>query len=197
MIVRFEALEWREAPMPDGSGPVQLAALPRLSDQAFRAFVRFPPGWSRAQAGHYTVPEEFLVLEGALGLNDCTWRAGGYAWIPARRMRRNLHAVEGCLLFAWFAAPPRWISAAPVEASVLPEVRFAHWRDAPEGRLYDGPEHRTCIVDGRQLARSAASGEYYETLDLETFAWTWAGDQASSSAAKLRGVAAGTVSSSK
>ena len=173
MIVSFDALEWREAPMPGGSGPVQLALLPRLPDKAFRAFVRFPPGWSRAETGHYAVPEEFLVLEGALGLDGSTWRAGGYAWIPARRMRRNLHTPEGCLVFAWFAAPPRWICAAAVEAPVLPEVRFAHWRDAPEGRLYDGPEHRTCIVDGRQLARSAtASDEHCETLDLQSLAWS-------------------------
>ena len=80
--------------MPGGSGPVQLALLPRLPDNAFRAFVRFPPGWSRPEAGHYPDPEEFVVLEGELGLNGMTWRAGDYAWIPARCLRRELVARQ-------------------------------------------------------------------------------------------------------
>ena len=44
--------------MPDGSGPVRLAALPVLGDRAFRAFVKFPAGWSRPSTGYYLVDEE-------------------------------------------------------------------------------------------------------------------------------------------
>jgi hypothetical protein len=119
-------LQWREAPMTGGSGPVQLALLPRLPDNAFRAFVRFPPGWSRPQAGHYPDPEEFVVLEGELGLNGMTWRAGDYAWIPARCMRRDMHSAPGCLVLAWFGAPPRWIPgppATPADSEAIVFVR--------------------------------------------------------------------------
>jgi hypothetical protein len=48
--------------MPGGSGPVEIALLPRLPDEGFRAFVRFPR-LVAPEVGHYAVPEEFLVLE--------------------------------------------------------------------------------------------------------------------------------------
>jgi len=108
--------------MPGGSGPVQLALLPRLPDNAFRAFLRFPPGWSRPEAGHYPDPEEFVVLEGELGMNGMTWRAGDYAWIPARCLRRDLQCGPGCLVFAWFAAPPRWIPGPPATPADAEEI---------------------------------------------------------------------------
>ena len=57
----FASLTWREAPMP-GAAPVQMALLPKLADGGFRAFVRFPKGWSRPDVGHYAVAEEFVSL---------------------------------------------------------------------------------------------------------------------------------------
>lgn len=166
--------------MPGGSGPAQLARLPRLSDDAFRAFVRFPPGWSRAESGHYPDPEEFLVLEGELGLNGRTWRAGGYAWIPARGMRRDLHSRPGCLVFAWFAAAPRWFRGETVDRASTLGVSFVHWRDAPERRLagdacarelHNGPEHHTWMVERQHLPLLSDRGRRFETLDLDGYAW--------------------------
>lgn len=156
--------------MPGGSGPVEIALLPRLPDEGFRAFVRFPRGWSRSEVGHYAVPEEFLVLEGELGLNGRTWKAAGYAWIRAWRLRRDLHSASGCLVFAWFAGTPRWLPGEPAHAASAPDVSFGHWREAPAGRLYEGPEHRTWI-DGRRLARLAPRDALRETLDLTDFTW--------------------------
>ncbi|HEY8251480.1 MAG TPA: hypothetical protein VIG70_12820 [Burkholderiales bacterium] len=151
--------------MPGANLPVQLARLPDLADGAFRAFVRFPAGWSRPGAGHYPVAEEFLVLEGDLRLNHVTWRGGGYAWIAANRIRVDSCSASGCLAFAWFAAGPRWIAGAPAEPAPSADTVFAHWRDAPGGKLYAGPEHRTWVAPGSQIPEGC------EALDLTDLCW--------------------------
>jgi hypothetical protein len=104
-----EALEWRSVPMPGASGPVDIAPLPPRPDGAFRAYVRFPPGWSRPGPGHYAVAEEVQVLRGDLHMNGEAWRAGDRFSIAARRTRRDTYTKEGCLALAQFAAAPRWI----------------------------------------------------------------------------------------
>lgn len=157
--------------MPASNAPVQLAPLPRLQDGAFRAFVRFPAGWARPAAGHYTAAEELLILEGDLGMNGMTWRAGGYAWIPANRVRSASRSESGCLAFAWFASAPRWIPGEPATAALAGDVSLAHWRDAPEGKLYAGPEHHTWIVERQHIALLAAPGMRSETLGLCDRAW--------------------------
>jgi len=45
--LKLQDLQWRSVPMPGASGPVEVAELPPGADGAFRAYVRFPPGWSR------------------------------------------------------------------------------------------------------------------------------------------------------
>ena len=146
----FASLTWREAPMP-GATPVQMALLPKLPDGGFRAFVRFPPGWSRPDAGHYAVPEEFLVLEGELNLNGRTWQRGELAWIPAWTPRRDLGSRTGCLVFAWFGGTPRWVPGEP-------------------GQNTPGPRNRTSI-EGRELVR-LLDDEMRETLNLDNYTWS-------------------------
>jgi hypothetical protein len=107
----MEALQWSPAPMPGGSGPVQLARLPEQPDGGFRAFVRFPAGWSRLQRGHYPVAEAFVVLEGELVLNGRTYRPGDAGFVAAGELRTELRADTGCLVFAWFGGLPRWIAS--------------------------------------------------------------------------------------
>ena len=81
-----------------GATPVQMALLPKLDDGGFRAFVRFPKGWSRPDAGHYAVADEFVVLDGELSLNGETWQRGGHAWVPAFQRRRDLGIRRRCRL---------------------------------------------------------------------------------------------------
>ena len=167
----FASLEWNSAPMPGSSGPVQLAPLPHLGDGGFRAFVRFPAGWSRLQAGHYPVAEEFLVLQGDLTLDGRTWHAGGYAWIAARRVRSTTRSDGGCLAFAWFGGAPRWQGGAPATPAADADHAFAHWRDAPQHVLRAGPGHATCVIEKaapQALGRLAAP---YELLALDGYAW--------------------------
>jgi hypothetical protein len=132
-----------------GAGPVQMALLPKLPDGGFRAFVRFPAGWWRADVGHYAVAEEFLVLEGEISLNGRTWTKGELAWVPAGQRRHDLGSRTGCLVFAWFGGTPRWI---PGEAT-------------PSAA---GPRNQTAI-EGRELVRLAPGTR--ETLNLDDYRW--------------------------
>ena len=180
-VVAFDTLEWHSAPMPGSNGAVELARLPQLDDQAFRAFVRFPAGWARPGAGHYAVPEEFLLLDGDLSLNGITWNTGGYAWIPARRVRGGSSSVGGCLAFAWFGGLPRWVAGeAPVPACDI-DVSFAHWRDAPRREmgkrlsaheLRAGSGHSTWLADGAMSDIPPRLDASYETLRLRDRAWS-------------------------
>lgn len=152
--------------MPGGSGPAQLARLPDLSDGAFRAFVRFPAGWTRPGPGHYPVAEEVLLLEGDLELSGRAFRSGAFAWLPAGWRRSGMHTRAGCLAFAWFARAPRWIPGAPADAfadEVLLKI--------PEGCVHRGPEHETWIVRRQEAAVPDASGTEREILGLSTLEW--------------------------
>lgn len=144
----YASLIWREAPMP-GAIPLQMALLPKLPDGGFRAFVRFPSGWSRPDIGHYAVPEEFLVLEGGLSLNGKLWQRGELAWIPAWQRRHDLQSAPGCLVFAWFGGMPRWIAGEP-------------------GQAAGGPRNRTSL-EGRELVRILPGVR--ETLNLDDYTW--------------------------
>ncbi|MGQ0653092.1 MAG: hypothetical protein ACT4P4_12645 [Betaproteobacteria bacterium] len=59
--------------MPGGSGPVQLARLPKLADNGFRAFVRFPAGRTRA--------EPRSLLRSDPGCLVFAWFAGVPRWV--------------------------------------------------------------------------------------------------------------------
>jgi hypothetical protein len=178
----FDTLEWKIAPMPGSSGPVELARLPDLHDRAFRAFVRFPAGWSRPSAGHYAVPEEFFVLSGDLTLNQQTWHAGGFARISAGRVRSGSHSISGCLAFAWFGAAPHWKAGEPSVPATDTDANFRHWLEAPLRNLPDGTRarelfacqnHRTWLLEG-VMAHAMVSGDSaYEALNLRNHNWSW------------------------
>ena len=158
----FASLTWREAPMP-GASPVAMALLPKLADGAFRAFVRFPPGWARMQRGHYEAAEEFIVLEGDLALDERRWKDGGYAWIAPWRLRTHLRSERGCLVFATFSSTPRWLAADPAKTAE-PDIAYEHWRDAPR----DDIGHR--LRAGSWVTERAPQG--LETLGLRSLTWS-------------------------
>ena len=148
--VAFSSLEWKSTLMPGSKQPVQLARLPAASDGAFRAFVRFPAGWRRAEAGYYAAAEEFLVLEGELELNGVTWAESRYAWIAPYQPRRDLGSRPGCLVLAWFSASPRWIPGDP-----------------PFADLTVGAPHRTQFLE----RGPASAGLGCEALGLRSRHW--------------------------
>lgn len=148
--IRFQELAWIEAPMPDGSGPVQLAALPLLGDQEFRAFVKFPAGWSRPSTGYYLVDEEVFVLAGDLTFNACSWRAGSHAWIPALSVRCGLHSTNGALVLAWFSGPPRW-KRGPSPTMTQDVMRSIEcWEATPKAAMAGMEEAHVLRDSGKQ-----------------------------------------------
>lgn len=159
----FASLTWRDAPMP-GASPIRMALLPKLEDGAFRAFVRFPPGWARVQRGHYEAAEEFIVLEGELALDERSWTAGGYMWIAPLRLRTHLRSQTGCLVFATFSSPPRWIAADPTKEAEA-DIAYAHWRDAPRDQVGH------CLRPGSWVTEHPPA-KPCETLGLRSFAWS-------------------------
>ena len=180
-VVAFDALKWHSAPMPGSNGPVALARLPHLDGQALRAFVRFPAGWARPGAGHYAVAEEFLILDGDLSLNGITWKTGGYALIPARRVRSGSSSAGGCLAFAWFGGPPRWVAGEALAQASETDVSFAHWRDAPQREMDDGlyarelrvgAEHSTWLIEQARPGIFPKLDASLETLCLRDLAWS-------------------------
>ena len=180
-MVTFASLEWTYAPMPGGNAAVSLAQLPDPGDHAFRAFVRFPAGWERPGTGHYAVAEEFVVLEGSLAINGHTWESGGYAWIPAYHARTESRSLAGCLAFAWFGGPPRWVPGATDACQGEAQIRFAHWLETPRRALRDGicirelrcgPEHATWVADTGADAARVLPRDDHETLDLADFTWS-------------------------
>lgn len=133
--LRFAELAFAEAPMPGGSGPVQLARLPDPGDGVFRAFVRFPAGWSRLAAGHYPASEEVFVFEGDLTFNASVWGAHSHGFIPAGATRYRLESTTGALVIAWFGGAPQWRRGPAERATREVMTSIAHWQQVPAHRL--------------------------------------------------------------
>ena len=178
----FAVHRWEKAPMPGASGPVELARLPDLADGAFRAFVRFPPGWERRADGHYEAAEEFLVLSGSLTLEGAEYDTGAYGWIAARRPRHAMHSADGCLVYAWFGGMPLWRRGESPLGAAGSDHRFAHWRDAPlrelDGglrvrELNDGRGHRTWVAEAGVADVPVAPGQAREVLEFASRSWHW------------------------
>ncbi|MGI5158881.1 cupin domain-containing protein [Microbispora sp. CA-102843] len=103
-------LAWTTVPMPGAADPVRLVRL--HLDHATRSsvsLVRFPSGWSRPGAGHYTCAEEFVVLDGRISVSGTDFEAGTYAYLPPGATRTaTLAGGRGCLAVAWFSGAPVW-----------------------------------------------------------------------------------------
>lgn len=166
--------------MPDANASVRLAQLPSLAPDHFRALVRFPPGWQRLRPGHYSVDEDFLVLEGDLHINALQWRAQEHGFVPAHALRERTFSRRGCLACARFHGRPRWHAGASGSA---PMGELKHSRAWPELPLSDmhglGLAHRVFahaglghwVVPAQALPALRASGWRFDELDLQGASW--------------------------
>jgi hypothetical protein len=112
---------WQELVIPGSDLPVQMWRLHAGENRASVSLVRFPAGWQRPSSGHYTVAEEFVVLEGAVEVGS-TYRAGDYAYLPPRSMRAGSRSPDGCLALAYFSGVPQWVPGAPADPAPEPPV---------------------------------------------------------------------------
>ena len=115
MMLEPMALEWHDTPMPNGSGPVRLSMLSSKMAHHFWALVEFAPGWQRLCAGHYSVDEDFFLLNGDLSINHERWQPQGFGFIAAQTLREETHSQGGALVLARFYGKPRW-QAGPAHA---------------------------------------------------------------------------------
>ncbi len=90
---------------PDGSSPIGVR---QLVESPATLLSSFPPGWQRESAGHFSEAEEFIVLAGAVAMNDEVHRAGTWVLVPAKSIREATRTPEGALVVAWSDAPARW-----------------------------------------------------------------------------------------
>jgi hypothetical protein len=88
---------------------VTVATLREEPNGGFWALVRFPPGWARPVSGHYSVAEEFWVLEGELTLSGETYGPEQVGRLPAAAPRSDSRSETGALTLAHFAGPARWV----------------------------------------------------------------------------------------
>lgn len=166
--VEYADLAWIEAPMPDGSGPIELGRLPRLPDGHFRVFGRFPAGWSRTVHGHYPVFEEILLLEGDLAIGRESWTTGGYAWVAARELRELTTSRDGCVAFARFGGRGLWTPGEASEPPDEPPLSLADVRST-SGVLHAAAAERSLLV--QDAADVPAHDGLTEWLSLADRTW--------------------------
>lgn len=105
-------LPWRPFSIPQSSPPVSLVPLHADPEAgSFLVLVRFPAGWTRSAAGHYSCDEEFVILEGELAVSGTVFGAGDRGWFPAGRERRDSRTGTGALALAWFSGPAEWVAS--------------------------------------------------------------------------------------
>ncbi|AQZ64250.1 unnamed protein product [[Actinomadura] parvosata subsp. kistnae] len=145
--------------LPGSNVPVRLA---RLGCSA--TLVRFPPGWERAERGHYLAGEEFVLLSGELRVSGITYLPGQHGWLPAGTLRHSCAAPHGALAFTAFAGQATWVRSdrdepdGPAQRTPLESVVI------PRGGLPLTP-HSALLDTPIPLDRTA------EVITVPT--WTW------------------------
>ena len=98
--------------MPDSNGSVRLSVLNSFFAEHFWAFVEFPIGWCRLNAGYYSVAEDFFILKGELSINHRIYKPLDFGFIAANSLREETHSLGGALVLARFYGRPRWQSVS-------------------------------------------------------------------------------------
>ncbi len=109
-----------------------------LSDTPATTLSSFPPGWQRETAGHFAEAEEFIVLAGAVAMNDEVHRAGTWVLVPGRSIREATRTPEGALVVGWPDGTPAWSTDARGTAGRCLQVDLAK-QSRTAGRTPFGP----------------------------------------------------------
>lgn len=161
--------------MPDANAPVRLARLSSIKPDHFWALVAFPPGWQRVRSGHYSVDEDFLLLQGDLTINRVSWYAQEHGFVPANTLREQTESIQGCVACARFHGRPQWHTGS---AAMMPQGKVRHspdWRSTGQvdlrgnglGHLVFEHGGMVCaVLPQATLETLRASGELFDALDL-------------------------------
>jgi hypothetical protein len=168
-------IRWQAMSMPDANAPVRLARLISMKPDHFWAVVAFPPGWQRVRSGHYSVDEDFLLLQGDLTINRVSWHAQEHGFIPANTLREQTESIHGCVACARFHGRPQWHTGS---AGMMPQGKVQHspdWRSiGPVDLQGNGWGHLVlehggmvyAVLPQATLETLRASGELFDALDL-------------------------------
>jgi hypothetical protein len=175
-------LEWTSFDIPGGRPPVLLSRLrTEPASRASTMLVRFPDGWAREGSGYYETSEEFVVLEGALGVSDEWYEPGDWAFVPAGALRTRSRSDGETLALARFSGPARWIpstDAATTEPSLRHRLEPAGaGAKSPLGAPASAwPLHRGAGVES-WLVEPGSTGSVIdrdaELLDIVARVWRW------------------------
>ena len=172
-----QTLRWQDMPMPDANGPVRLARLNSLTPAHFWALVVFPPGWQRLRAGHYSVDEDFLLLQGELTINGVQWCAQEHGFVPANTLRDQTQSLRGCVACARFYGRPQWHTGSAEMAPVASVRHSLAWSAIEPVDLHGhGRAHLVFEFDGASngvlpqatLAALRARGVELDAFNLTT-----------------------------
>ncbi|HEY3062849.1 MAG TPA: DUF4437 domain-containing protein [Chloroflexota bacterium] len=70
----------------------------------------FPPGWQRAERGHFLVDEELYVLSGDLSISGVRYTEHNYGFLPAGYTRFDTFTEHGAQVLAFFSGRPAMTS---------------------------------------------------------------------------------------
>lgn len=113
-FIHEQVLPWSEG-LPGGGRPgVQVRTL-SMDDEtgSLTAVIRYPPGWSRAEAEHLLADEEFVVLRGSLEVNGVVYDELAYGFFPAAHVRQRASSPSGALVLTFFEGEPRAVAGEP------------------------------------------------------------------------------------
>lgn len=107
LFIQAQQIPWRNGYWNGFRPELQSRTLSVEEDgSAATVLVRFPPGWSAAGAECLPCLEEFLVLDGALRINDIEYRRQHYAALPAWYPRQAQSSPAGAVILAMLHGRP-------------------------------------------------------------------------------------------
>lgn len=112
LFIQAQHIPWRNGYWNGFRPEVQTRTLSLEDDgSAATVIVRFPSGWSAAEEETFDCLEEFIVLDGALQINDAVYERQHYAALPPYFPRSVQTAPEGAVVLSMLHGAP-----APVNA---------------------------------------------------------------------------------
>ena len=114
MFIQAQCLPWQRGLYAPGRDDVEWKLL--SIDEAgtdSTGIVRYPPGWRRDAVHYVTAHEEFLVLDGALRINDRVYEKHTYGFLPAGFPRASAGSTDGAVLLTMFYDRPEGRAGEP------------------------------------------------------------------------------------
>ena len=123
LFIQAQCLPWQPGLYAQGRDDVDMKLL-SIDESGGDAtcIVRYPAGWSRTEPEYLAAHEEFLVLDGAIRINECQYEKHSYGFLPAGYLRSNASVTEGAVLLTMFYDRPQVHRGEPPESLYDPQL---------------------------------------------------------------------------